>query len=68
MASEFLLQVAVSTQTEVVEQVKEPAVDPQEVVKGRNQLHLGTILHDAIWETFRDNGYERKLLYTYVSF
>ena len=64
VASEVVVQVAVSTQTAMVEEVKEPTVDPQEAVQGSDQLLFGTIRYDAIWGTFPDDGYERKLLYT----
>ena len=60
------VQVAVSTQTAVVEEVKEPEAAPQEAVQGSDQSLSGTIRHDAIWGTFPDDGHERKLLYTFV--
>ena len=66
VASGVLVQVAVSTQTAVVVEVKEPEVDPQEAVQGSDQLLFGTIRHDAIWGTFPDDGHERKLLYTFM--
>ena len=66
MASEVVVQVAVSTQTAMVEEVKESALDPQEAVQGSDQLLFGTIRHDAIWGTFPDDSYERKLLYTFM--
>ena len=66
VASEVVVQVAVSTQTAVVEEVKEPEADPPEAVQGSDQLLFGTIRHDAIWGTFPDDGHERKLLYTFM--
>ena len=66
VASEVVVQVAVSTQTAMVEEVKESTLDPQEAVQGSDQLLFGTIRHDAIWGTFPDDGYERKLLYTFM--
>ena len=66
VASEVVVQVAVSTQTAMVEEVKESTVDPQEAVQGSDQLLFGTIRYDAIWGTFPDDGNERKLLYTFM--
>ena len=66
MASEVPVQVTVSTQTGVVEKEKAPSVDTQEAVQGSDQLLFGTVRHDAIWGTFPDDGYERKLLYTFM--
>ena len=66
VASEIPVQVAVSTQTKVVEKEKAPSVDTQEAVQDSDHLLFGTIRHDAIWGTFPDGGYERKLLYTFM--
>jgi len=66
VASGVAVQVAVSTQTAMEEEVKEPTVDPREAVQGSDQLLFGTIRYDAIWGTIPDDGYERKLLYTFM--
>lgn len=66
IAAAVPVQVAVSTQTAVVEEVKGPEAAPQEAVQGSDQSLFGNIRHDAIWGTFPDDGHERKLLYTFV--